>query len=64
MGKSIRDRIEAHWDAKSMKMDWLGLEQILQDILREANPTPTLLLIDEAIGAYTRRGQVYPRSKA
>ena len=57
---SITERIDVLWDRPSCeKLDWLELEQLLQDILRSYEPTPALREVDEAIAAFTRRGSVY-----
>ena len=57
----IRNRLDSQWDEKARKMDWLGLEDILCDILRLPNDgvitdSHKLTLIKEAIDAYTKRG--------
>ena len=54
----IKAKIEIVWDFSPIKTDWLGLEHCLRSILREKtiSPTDALLLIDDAIAAYTGRG--------
>ncbi len=69
--QELRARIGAQWDARGRpKMDWLGLEDVLRDILRaykEGDPGPgetqtsagqALALVDEALAAWTKRGGV------
>ena len=70
MDEKIAERIALQWSTKGMKVDWLALETILRDILRgyrgAAEVCPShqpeaariaLGRIDEALGAWTRRGQ-------
>ena len=57
--KTIKERIDAAWESRKLKTDWLGLESVLRDILRKAAPTPELRTIDEAIAAFTGRGLTY-----
>lgn len=56
----LASRISQQWEAKSGKMDWLGMESILVDILesRDGNMTDSdrCSLLREAIDAWTRRG--------
>lgn len=50
-------RINAQWDSRSRATDWLGLEQILVDILKEPmSAEAKVVLSKEAIDAFTRRG--------
>jgi hypothetical protein len=57
---TIYERTQALWDRPGhSKLNWLELEQLLRDILKNHQPTPALRQIDEAIGAFTRRGCVY-----
>lgn len=59
--QEITKRINRAWDATDRKLDWLGLETTLRLILSEASQrTPELRQIDEAVAAFTRRGNVYP----
>jgi hypothetical protein len=56
----ITRRINRAWRATDQKIDWLGLETTLRLILREASlRTPELHQIDEAVAAFTRRGNEY-----
>jgi len=51
--------IKAAWAARSIKMDWEGLENTLRAILancRVADQNDTVLQIDDAIAAFTKRG--------
>jgi hypothetical protein len=57
----IEARIESQWNlhdtCKSIKMDWLGLEQILRDILSSGmDNTEKVIASREAIAAWTGRG--------
>ena len=53
----FRTRIDKQWDIRTAKMDWLGLEQILRDILNSNFDSQTKVeLSKEAIAAYTKRG--------
>ena len=61
--EDICNRINKQWENKSPKMDWTGLEQSILDVLRLAakqktSPQQALTMIDEFVGAYTRRGNV------
>ncbi len=50
-------RINAAWESKSMKMDWLGLEVLLRDILSSGlEASEKVELAKEAIAAFTKRG--------
>jgi len=53
-----RERLNQLWDRKERKMDWLGMESMLVDILRDAELTDRekVKLTKECIDAYTRRG--------
>jgi hypothetical protein len=58
--QEITKRINRAWRASDQKIDWLGLETTLRLIVRDASPpTPELRQIDEAIAAFTRRGNEY-----
>lgn len=58
----IEDRINAQWDriekSRSLKMDWLGLETILRDVLSDTvlSDTEKVIASKEAIAAWTGRG--------
>ena len=57
----IEARIDAQWDnlehSRSHKMDWLGLETILRDILSSGmDDTEKVIASREAIAAWTGRG--------
>ena len=67
----VEARIENAWEKHKpgvkgrLKMDWLGLEHTLRLILlaykREVyDPDSTILLMDEALAAFTRRGHELP----
>lgn len=56
---TINERIDALWDRPDRKLDWLVLESLLRDILKQHVPSPALRQIDEAVAAFTRRGSVY-----
>lgn len=59
MNKTFSERINAQWDKNApLKMDWMGLENLLTDILATANlqNDSKVSLCKEAIEAYTRRG--------
>lgn len=55
--KNLSTRINAHWDYKGHKMDWLSLEQLLVDILNsdELSPVDKEYMCKEAIDAVTKR---------
>ena len=58
--QEITRRINRAWRATDQKIDWLGLENTLRLILKEASlRTPELRQVDEAIAAFTRRGNEY-----
>ena len=62
--QEITRRINRAWRATDQKIDWLGLETTLRLILSEASlRTPELRQVDEAVAAFTRRGNVYPASE-
>jgi len=60
MPSTIRERLDNQWDQNADLVNWLGLEQIIRDIIKDAIKdkaiTSELKLIDEALGAYTGRG--------
>ena len=53
-----KDIINRAWETKSSKMNWLGLEKLLVDILRvdDVSDADKIQLIKESIDAFTRRG--------
>lgn len=54
---TFRERIDAKWNNRTLKMDWLGLEQLLRDILDSDETCEYKLLYSrEALAAYTGRG--------
>ena len=54
---TIEERLRIVWESRAVKVDWLGMEQIIRDILKsDALPEKKLAQIDETIAAYTRRG--------
>lgn len=70
----LKNKIDAEWDKPAhSKTDWLGLERTIKDILTivrdssvglengggEVSEREALLLIDEAMGAFLRRGTVF-----
>jgi len=63
--EQIKEKIEFQWNKKAhSKIDWLGLEQTIKDIMRlcedkEIDAGLALATIDEAMGAYLRRGMVF-----
>ena len=58
--QEITRRINRAWRATDQKIDWLGLETTLRLILRDASlRTPELRQVDEAVAAFTRRGNEY-----
>ena len=59
MGKlNYRATLDKVWVSNSTKTDWLGLESMLRAILvdQSMEQGTALLLIDEAVAAYTGRG--------
>lgn len=64
----IKEEIERQWNKKAhSKTEWLVFESIIKDTLSlvkfsNLEPKQGLLLIDEALGAFLRRGQVFPCS--
>lgn len=64
--------IDAEWNNKSISLDWLGMESVVREILRNAikeEPMDDLnrdqlqaiiYKIDDAVAAFTKRGTVYP----
>jgi hypothetical protein len=54
--------LKAEWNRRPGGMDWLGLENILVAILRnqQVSPDSQILLVKEAIDAFTRRGHFQP----
>lgn len=55
---SIQIRINVKWNNPHPKMDWLGMETILRDILNsDMTDSDKVLASSEAIGAWTRRGE-------
>jgi len=52
------DRIQRAWEDKSLKMDWLGLENLLRDILysRDLTEEDKISLCKATLAAYTKRG--------
>jgi hypothetical protein len=55
----LRDRIGSVWDKGKVgrDMNWLGLEQLLVDILNSSiHESDQIYLLKEAIDAHTRRG--------
>jgi len=69
MANSVQDIeavITAKWNARSHKVDYMHLETLQRDILRLAadgilSPRDALLYIDEAMAAFTRRGNCLPK---
>ena len=54
---SLYTRVDTQWSVKTMKTDWLGLEQLLVDILNSTiEDDMKVVLSKQAINAYTRRG--------
>lgn len=56
---SIRGTIASQYKIKHPKMNWLALEQCLRQILKsvpENSINDYVLLIDDALAAFTRRG--------
>ena len=53
-------RIAGQWTTGVNRMDWLGMEAVLVDVLQSNDPNMTaddrLALVREAIDAWTRRG--------
>lgn len=60
--EEIRYHLEDVWAKKQRKIDWLGLEHTLRDILRayknggQYDAWEALAGVDEALAAYTGRG--------
>jgi hypothetical protein len=59
--KEIQYLISREWEGGGRKVNWQELETIIRAVLRHANKGSirdgdALVLIDEAIAAYTRRG--------
>lgn len=53
----FQKRIDDAWDTKAIKIDWLGLETLLRDILSsDLVDSEKVKLSQEAISAFTRRG--------
>ena len=58
--QEITRRINRAWRSEDQAIDWLGLENTLRLILKEAClRTPELRQVDEAVAAFTRRGNEY-----
>lgn len=60
--ETLRNRIDLQWQRLPGKMNWMGLEDDLRDILAHVNqatilPGEALRLISDAIGAHTGRGE-------
>ena len=56
--EQIETALLKQWEVKSVKMDWVGMETLLQHILTSKTLTPEqqLAATRECIDAYTRRG--------
>ena len=58
----IRYVIEQEWSNDSIKVDWLGLENVIRAIYRCKTITDNQTIVDlvnEAFGAFTKRGRPY-----
>ena len=61
MPMTVGETIQAAWMSRSIKVEWLLLETTLRQILKNykdnhLNPTDALMLVDEAVAAFTKRG--------
>jgi hypothetical protein len=56
--EEILKKFDDQWNVKKPKMDWLGMENLLVDILKrsELSEHDKLLAVQECIDAFTRRG--------
>lgn len=63
--QSAADAIIAEWNIeRHQQMDWLGMENVLRNILRNYSTEPDCIaIIDDCIAAFTRRGHELPESK-
>jgi hypothetical protein len=48
----IADAVNAAWENKASKMDWLGLENTLREYVRVTGNEE----VDEIVAAFTKRG--------
>jgi hypothetical protein len=63
LDQTIHLNIDVAWEDK--RMNWLGMENTLRDILEwcvagGCTASRAVILIDETIAAFTKRGNVFP----
>lgn len=66
----VLNTIEAQWDndthrRSGARMDWIGMESLLRNIIRlyrygRADGDEAISLVDDAMAAFTRRGNELP----
>lgn len=61
----VLQAIKAASESRSFKVDWMGFENTLREILRHVpaeQQSGSLQMIDDALAAFTKRGNVFPET--